>query len=329
MKRGIFCFLGIIMLTTAFCQPAFAQANEGTPLIYEELMIHLMPQYAEPDEGEAGEPAVLVGIHGTLVNESGKKFSNEIRIPLPYEKPGFQFSQVGEVRHEEPIHNVDSIVEEGSGDIVWKPDQVIEPGGEYHFLLEYYFTPEQEGNSYKFSYLYELEREANMLNILFFEPFGAENFLISLDDGYLTNIQGIPVHVFDIGDAEAGKLIEATAAYDKEDNATTLEAMEALSVKEDDNNVQSAEGDLPEAAEGSQPVDDTEGIIMIGLSIVIVVLFLFFALKHRRDRAVKAEHQDNDRQTAAADDIKVLRTKLIRGEIDEETYRKEREKHLS
>src|SRR5690625_3516348 len=95
MKRWIYCFLCIIIIAVSY-PPWLVMAGEDTHLVYEDLTIHLMPQYAEPEEWETDEPTVLVGIHGTLVNESEEPFSNEIRIPLPYEEPGFQFSQAGE-----------------------------------------------------------------------------------------------------------------------------------------------------------------------------------------------------------------------------------------
>jgi len=332
MKRWIYCFLCIIIIAVSY-PPWLVMAGEDTHLVYEDLTIHLMPQYAEPEEWETDEPTVLVGIHGTLVNESEEPFSNEIRIPLPYEEPGFQFSQAGEMQQEEPIENVETTLEEASGEIVWQSDQVIEPGDYYHFLIEYYFIPEQKDISYKFSYLYELERDAKMLSMLLFEPFGAKNFMVSLDDGHVTNIQGIPAHVFDFGEVGAGTLIEATAAYDKEDNATTVEAMEALSAQSDDDHSQTTEDSAPGAAvEGSQSGGNTEGIVMIGLSIVIIVLFLFFGFRFRKkdsENTSKSASRKNARQTAAEHEIKALRKKLILGEIDEETYQKERAKHSS
>src|SRR5690625_4137142 len=85
------CFIGVLPIETQ------AQTSEETDLTYELLTIHIMPHYVEPEEWEHDQPAVLTGIHGTLINESETVFTGDIRIPVPSDWEAFQFASAGEV----------------------------------------------------------------------------------------------------------------------------------------------------------------------------------------------------------------------------------------
>src|SRR5699024_5428367 len=105
---------------------------------YELLTIHIMPHYVEPEEWEHDQPAVLTGIHGTLINESETVFTGDIRIPVPSDWEAFQFASAGEVADGEVVNEVEATVDEETGIVTLHPENGIEPGENYHFVLEYY-----------------------------------------------------------------------------------------------------------------------------------------------------------------------------------------------
>lgn len=305
-------------------------ADNDSALTYEELAIQVMPQYAEPDEWEPGKPALLIGMHGILKNTSGSPFSEEIRFPVPYDELDFQLSLTGEFDDEGAVHDTDAVLDEESGEVVWQLEDSLEPGDSYRFVMEYFYNPFEEGQPHRFEYAYELDMDAELLNLLFFEPVGAEDFTVSGGEpDRITEMLSVSVHVFEMEEAEAGASFNKAVSYDKQDGVTTVEAMETqMTPPDDDIHAQFYNN----GAQGSGgPLIETEGALMISLAIVIAGLFIFFGLRSgRREPAFNRKKNQQPASPADADaEVKMLRQKLIRGEIDEETYRKERSKHLS
>lgn len=306
-------------------------ADENASLTYEELTIYVMPQYATPDEWEADKPAVLVGVHGTLINESDRAYTEGIRIPTPSEQPNFQFSQAGEFESDGTVRDVKATMEETSGDILWQPEQAIDPGEEYHFLTEYYFSPVNEGISYTFSFTHELERDAKNMKILFFEPYGAENFTVysDIDASKKTDDYGIATYVFTLDKVENHTVFDTTVTYEKEDTVTTLEAIDTLKEQAD----VLAQISEEEQAKSSHPVRsglEVDKVVLFIIGFMVVGLFIFFIRRNNKTRNMKIDERTKkkrDETKVPYDDGQELRNQLIRGEIDEETYQKERSKH--
>ncbi|MCE7792819.1 hypothetical protein K8O68_10370 [Salipaludibacillus sp. CUR1] len=307
-------------------------AEEMDPaLAYKELVVQVMPQYAEPEGWEQGEPAVLVGQHGVLTNESDEEFEGEIRIAVPVNEPSFELSLVGYFNEDNTVTDVDASLDEETGELVWSPGENLQEGDTYRYVIEYFFAPIAEGEHKQFSYSYELGLPAETFNLLFVEPYGAENFTLSEEPDRETEMLGGPVHAFDSEPAEPGTSFDLEVSYDKEDTMTTLEALESQTPPDDDVHAQFRDDAAPEAAgTGSSPLIDTESAVMISLSIIIAGIFVFFGLRSRGKTAPPPAHtKTRSKSKPEETDTKALRQKLIRGEIDEETYRKERSKRSS
>jgi len=319
-----------MIISSLFILPRgyLAEQLEDPELIYKELVVQVMPQYVEPDEWEEGNPAVLIGQHGIFTYQGEASFEGEFRVLVPHKEPDFKLSLVGNFDEEGIVHEVDAELDEETGHLVWEPDTKLEQGDEYRFVIEYYYDPYEEAESYQFYYNYELELPAETMSLLILEPFGAEDFTISEAADRTTEMFGVLAHAFDEENAEVGTTYDLNISYEKEDSLTTLEAMETQTPPDDDVHAQfkdDASLDVSSGTGGSTFID-TEGAVMISLSIIIAGLFVFFGLKSRGSM-VKEKRPKNDENVEV--DTKDLRQMLIRGEIDEETYKKERAKRSS
>lgn len=326
-------FLALFFHLGSFSISANVEASESSTLTYEELQIYVMPQYTQPEEWESDEPAVIIGMYGTLVNGTDAPYSDDIQIPVHSDPSDFQFSRVGKLDDEGSIQDVEATFDDKSSTITWQLADALEPGDAYHFFIEYYFAPAWEDTSFQFSYVYELERKADQLNILLFEPYGAENFTVDTetDSGEEGVVFGIHAHVFDWEEAEEGTVFDASVRYEKEDNVTTLEALETLEEKARELSEISQENAVKESAEAEQTTMQVERIVFIAITIVIVGLFVYFIFKNRK--AVKKKKKEEKKINEAAkdvdDELRALRRKLIRGEITKEDYEKERSKYVT
>lgn len=287
-------------------------AEEDHPgLIYEHLTIYVMPQYVEPETWESVGPPVLIGIHGTLANESETSYRKDIRIPAPHDATDFQFAKAGKFIDGETIEELEAIVDEGTGEIVWEPGEDIAPGETYDFVVEYYFSLTKEGHVHELPYIYSLERETETANILIFEPYNAEQFSISGEADLTTEMLGVPVHVYNFTNRDSGKIMDVTISYEKSDSVTTVEAMD--------------EGAPPaESAATASEGSTTEIVFSIILSVIIIGLLLFFIWKSRKKSVQRKEKVDVQEKQ-----VQELRNRLIRGEIDKETYEKLQSEHSS
>ncbi|WP_280772247.1 hypothetical protein [Salipaludibacillus daqingensis] len=334
-KNSLKRFLVIIIISSLFIYPQgyLAEQLEDSELTYKELVVQVMPQYVEPDGWEDGKPAVLVGQHGILTYNGEAKFEGEFRVSVPHQEPAFTLSLVGNFDEEGIVHEVDAELDEETGHLIWEPEEELEQGDEYRFVIEYYYDPYEEADIHQFIYHYELELPAETMSLLIFEPFGAEYFSMSEEADRETEMFGVPAHAYDRDDAEVGTTFDLDISYEKEDSVTTLEAMETQTPPDDDIHAQFRDDSAPEAAAGGNggtPIIDTESALMISLSIIIAGMFVFFGLKSRGSQVnVKEKSRSKAVHVDPAVDTKELRQKLIRGEIDEETYKKERSKRSS
>jgi hypothetical protein len=72
--------LGLLLLV-----PLIAAAEEKSDTLrMEELAIQVMPEFANhPKDKEKGQPPLLIGYQGTLINHTNQPQKGRIEIPLP------------------------------------------------------------------------------------------------------------------------------------------------------------------------------------------------------------------------------------------------------
>src|SRR5699024_2217570 len=205
-----------------------------------------------------------------------------------------------------------------------------EPGEAYNFVTEYYFALTQDGISYEFSFMHALERDTNKMNILFFEPYDAEGYTVNseYDASEETDAYGISAHLFDLVEVETGEVFDASITYDKESNITTLEAIDTLT-DQADVLAQLSEDEQSESQHTSESGIGVDGIVLIIIACIVVAIFAFFIFKNYRKTNKKSkELQRKTEETEVLhDNMEEMRNKLIRGEINEDTYKDEQSKH--
>lgn len=262
--------------------PIDTYANEEESLSYENLSVYMMPQYSAPEDWD-DQPAVFIGVYGTLKNESNNDI-NEVILPIVTTAGDLQLHLVGDTV-EEKIERIDAEIDEASMQISWKPNEKIKPNDTYDFLLEYYVAIEEYDNKYEFNIPYTLERQAEIMDMLIFEPFNAENFEIKSNvENYDTTDQfGIKVHKLEVGEAEFGSTFDVNISYEKENRVTTLEAIEALT--EQAQQISEAnESFQEEQAKAEETFFTVENIVMLVIASVIIILLVIFILQNRRKR---------------------------------------------
>ncbi|MCR6104709.1 hypothetical protein HXA34_00135 [Salipaludibacillus agaradhaerens] len=322
----LLCFLNVIFtFGVASAQDEMANST----LTYKELVIQVMPQYVEPDGWEEERPAVLVGQHGTLENKHEFSYDGEIRVPVPSDNHMFTLSMVGIFDEEGIVHDVEASVDTEAQEIVWETEESIASNDNYQFVIEYFIDPYEVSNdTYTFSYHYELERRADDVSIIIFEPFGSEEFTVSEEPDRELEMFGVPAYAFEKERAEEGEGLTFLISYDKADRLTTLEALENQMVPNDEIHAQFQTNDASgEAAGETRPLIELEGAIMISISLIIASLFVFFGFRARAKHHIETI-KPSDSKDVEAEQIRALRQQLIRGEIDEETYNQVRTKSL-
>lgn len=262
--------------------PIETYANEEESLSYENLSVYIMPQYSAPEDWD-DQPAVFIGVYGTLKNESNNDI-NEVSLPIVSTAGNLQLHLVGDTVAGE-IESIDAEIDEVNMQISWEPNEKVKPNETYDFLMEYYVAIEEYDNKYEFRIPYTLERQADIMDMLIFEPFNAEKFEINSNvEKYDTTDQfGIKVHKLEVGEAAVGSTFDVNISYEKENRVTTLEAIEALT--EQAQQISEAnESFKEEQAKTEETFFTVENIVMLVIASVIIILLVIFILQNRRNK---------------------------------------------
>jgi len=269
-----------LLLLVGVNSPNEAHAEVQLDAPYENLSIYIMPQYKNPEEWE-DVPSVFIGLYGTLRNDVDTPLE-EVRIPFVGIDGDFHLTLVGDTV-DEKIVDIEAEVDEATKEVVWQLEQPLKKGETYDFLVEYFIKIKEEEQTYTIYLPYKMERDADLMDLLVFEPFNAETFEIESDLGEIesTDQFGLKVHKVDIGEVEANTEFNLTIQYEKPDYVTTLEAIESLT--------EQAER-LAEASEQmKEQEEDTgfftvENIVMIVLATVIIAILIILIIFNRRKK---------------------------------------------
>lgn len=261
--------------------PTKVLANKQQSLSYNNLSIYIMPQYSEPNDWE-DKPAIFIGVYGTLKNNSENDSVNEISLPIVQADGDFHLHLVGDTV-EDKIENITADFNAEKREVSWEPNEVIKPGDTYDFLVEYYISVDSKDNNYEITIPYELERNADIMDMLIFEPFNAENFNVesNVEKIETTDQFGIKVHKLEVGEAQAETTVDVTLLYEKSDNVTTMEAIEMLT--EQAEKISEANEALAEKQASEEKTFFTvENIVMIAIAFFAIVSLIWFMTKNRR-----------------------------------------------
>lgn len=206
----------------------FAEENKGFPVEqfpYSELSIQVMPEFTTPKGWPNGQPAVLIGYHGRLINQTGQSYSGVIELPIPTKENNFtigylaQYSEQGEelIELEAEINLETSIIR-------WQPNKPIGKDQSYYFVIEYYFIPQKNEGITSFSYSLIPETKIEKANILIYQPYGASEFKIKPYTDYRSaNDYGVPIYIYQYENLVQDQQKEFRISYVKKGTATTLD----------------------------------------------------------------------------------------------------------
>jgi hypothetical protein len=318
---------------------------------YKEMQIQVMPEFDYPDKWPEDQPSLLVGYYGTFINKTGKDFNGEIEFPAPVNDKNFEIYLVAEFPSEnEPEVQRPFEVDKEKGVIKWKPGEAIKKDETYSFVVEYYTNPFEVGDSKKFSYDYTSPTDTEKLDIIVYEPLKSTDFKIQPAPANTTESDyGEKLYIYQYTNAKKNDAVHLSVSYVKKDNKSTLSVLSEQAPKDENHNGLNGNTATEQVLNNNtksgskqtdQPIIGIGGAIVIGISIIIAGAFVFLGLKANsrssktsRPNSMKTAKKSGQQKSFSKKDNhdvsarkKKLRTLLVNGEIDEETYQKELEK---
>jgi hypothetical protein len=351
MLKRLASFVIITLILTNLAIPS-ASAAESFPIEkfpYKEMQIQVMPEFDYPEKWPEDQPSLLVGYYGTFTNKTGKDFNGEIEFPAPVNDKNFEVYLVAEFpSQDKPEVQRPFEINKEKGVVTWKPEKPIQKDKTYSFVVEYYTNPFEVKDTKKFSFNYVNPIDTEKLDIVVYAPLKSEDFKVEPAATSTTESDyGEKLHIYQFTNMKKDEAINITATYVKKDNKSTLSAISEQTPPNDENHsgetateqVLNNSGDSSKKSD-DQPIIGMGGATVIGISIIIAGVFVFMGLKAnsrgskqtgtKSKSALKKPVVDKQVQKVSKKDTtdhkKKLRTLLINGEIDQETYEKELEK---
>lgn len=308
---------------------------------YTEMQVQVMPEFDYPENWPKDQPSLLVGYYGTFENKTGSDYSGDIEFPVPLKDKNFEVYLVAEFPAEdEPEVQRPFEIDKEKNVLTWKPTKPIKKGEKYSFVVEYYTNPYKSGSK-EFAFDYTNPSEIKKLDIIMYVPLNAKNFKIDPKPTVTEDSEfGEKVHVYQYSDVKKGNNIKISVAYDKKDNESTLSLLSKKNPPKDENHSgvtateQVTNGDNKNAAK-DRPIIGMGGASVIGVSIIVAGIFVFLGFKANAGSSKQPSPKNKKAQHNVApktgkkdstDHKKKLRTLLMNGQINEETYEKEMKK---
>lgn len=318
-----------------------AEAFEAEKFPYTEMQIQLMPEFDYPDNWPKDEPSLLVGYYGKIVNESGKDFSGTLEFPLPVKDRNFSVYLIAEFPEDnKPEVQRPFKIDKEKGVVTWEPGTPIKSKASYNFVIEYYANPfSTKGADKQFDFEFIPAADIEKLDVIVYNPLESKEF--SLEPAPLSKTKseyGQELNHYQYTKVKSGKAVSYTASYKKEGNESSLSIIGKMNPPNDeDHNGTAAAGQTGKNGTGSteRPIIDTAGASIIGVSIVIAALLIFFGIRgSHKSAAVRQpkKHQSKNlkavepKSGAVTDEKKKLRSMLLNGKIDQKSYEEKMKK---
>lgn len=298
--------------------PNFAFADTNEPVLkMEELAIQVMPEYSFHPEDKAKDKApLLVGLHGTLINDSDKPQKGQIEIPIPLKSKNFKIGYVADYNREQTSTNeIEYEIDKNKGTISWTTSEEIQPGELYKFVIEYYTNDiKVDKKDHSLTYKFESFADIGLVRVLFLEPLKTESFSLSpAAESHQENGYGMNMFIYQYQGMKPGEEKEFKLKYERNESKTTMDIMNEMGNKMAPKGVEKDNETLP------------LGVIIgaiVGVCIVLAGVIIFILKKKNKQKAVKS-NQPNHVDKGQADleqKKKRLRGMLLEGSITEEEY---------
>ncbi|WP_147532681.1 hypothetical protein [Bacillus marasmi] len=319
MRKQKVALLVITCLMLILPNIAFANTNEPV-LKMEELSIQVMPEYSfHPEDKKMDQSPLLVGLHGTLINNSDKPQKGQIEIPLPLKAKDFKIGYVADYNRDQTnMYEIEYEIDKNKGTIAWTTTEEVQPGELYKFVIEYYTNDiKVNKDNHTLSYKFESFADIGMVRVLFLEPLKTESFsLTPAAESHQENGYGMNMFMYQYQGMKPGDVKEYTLKYDRTETKTTMDIMNEMG------NQTAAKGVAKDNE--TLPIGIIIGVIS-GVCIVIAAAIIIILKKRgnqtKKDAKNKKQKQTVDVGQADLDKKKKrLRSMLLEGSITEEEY---------
>lgn len=342
MLKKLFAFVFIATLISSFSleNVSATEAFQAEKFPYKEMQVQVMPEFDYPKDWPKEKPALLVGYFGTFVNKSGSEYSGEITFPLPVDDPDFKMYLAAEFPEaDKPEVQVEYKIDKEQKMIIWKPTKPIAKDATYDYVIEYYANPIEVKDTKTFSYSFNPPADMEQLNIVFYAPINSKEFTMEPKATNESKSEyGEEIHHYQYLNAKKGSEVSYKATYVKKDNTSSMSVISTMDPPKDENHQGTSGTTATEQVLNNgggtskvttRPLIDTTGSFIIGISLIIMGVFVFLGFKGKKSvptpktpisKITAKGSKITNKADSKSDEKKLLRTMLMTGEIDQKTY---------
>lgn len=309
-----------VLWTLTLCfflaMPAFTKAEESeNSLKMEELTIQVLPEYSyHPKAKDKNQPPLLIGYHGSLINNTDKALKGKIEIPLPTKEKNFQLGYVADYSTDlREMNEIEYELDQKQGIISWETSREIEPQEVYKFVIEYYtdsieISKEQKTLEYSFKSFADI----GLVNLIFVEPLKSDSFKLEpAAETHQKNTYNMDMFLYQIKGMKSGDEKKVKLAYERSDDRTTAEILEEMAGE-------TGQKTAATTKKNEEKIPTWLIVSVVGGTTALAGILLFFILKTRSKKTKPAEKaKENNTEMKKAK----LRQMVMDGQITEEEYK--------
>jgi hypothetical protein len=235
MKRILF----VVIILFVAVSPSICRAEGNLPsLSMEELTIQVMPEFAyHPNDKDQNHAPLLIGYHGSMVNNSNQPQEGQIEIPLPMNDPGFRIGYVADYSADlKQTYEIEYAIDKERGTISWTTTEEIAPGERYKFVVEYYSDTLKVNKAKKsLSYQFKSFVDIGLVNINFSKPAKAKEMKLTPAPQDQSHGDGKDIFAYHFQDVKAGDLKSFKLTYKRTETKPTIELINSKKNAEEKN----------------------------------------------------------------------------------------------
>lgn len=313
MKRLSFLWTFVFCLSLMVTGSATAEETKDS-LKMEELTVQILPEYSyHPKDKEGKRPPLLVGYHGSLLNNTDKAQKGKIQIPLPTKEKNFKIGFVADYSADmRDMYEIEYELDEKEGFISWETSEEIQPQELYRFVIEYYTDSIVDGDKKTLDFHFESFADIGLMNLIFVEPLRTESFKLEPEaETHQKNSYNMNMFLYQVQGMKKGDEKSIKLEYERADDRTTTKIMEEMA----------GSAGMQQASVRNNEEKIPTWLIITVISIITVmsaILLVYFLKKYSAKTKTKLKQPKNKEENHAKK--AKLREMLLEGTITEEEY---------
>ncbi|MDF1506811.1 hypothetical protein PZE06_01305 [Robertmurraya sp. DFI.2.37] len=313
MRRLSFLWTFVFCLSLMVTGSASAEETKDS-LKMEELTVQILPEYSyHPKDKEGKRPPLLVGYHGSLLNNTDKAQKGKIQIPLPTKEKNFKIGFVADYSADmRDMYEIEYELDEKEGFISWETSEEIQPQELYRFVIEYYTDSIVDGDKKTLDFHFESFADIGLMNLIFVEPLKTESFKLEPEaETHQKNSYNMNMFLYQVQGMKKGEEKSIKLEYERADDRTTTKIMEEMA----------GSAGMQQASVRNNEEKIPTWLIITVISVITVMstILLVYFLKKYSAAPKKNLQQSKNKDENHAKKAK-LREMLLEGTITEEEY---------